>query len=286
MSAAEMTRTGRSILITGASSGIGRAAVETLAARGWRVFATARRDDDLAALGAIAGVTPLFLDYRDAASIAACAEAVLDATGGRIDALFNNGAYGQLGAVEDLRPEVLRAQFEANVFGWHDLTCRLVPAMRAAGQGRIVQCSSVLGIVAMKYRGAYVASKFALEGLTDTLRMELRDSGIAVVTIRPGPIATRFVAHAIEAFEANIDIAGSAHAEVYRRRLARLRRGGASRFKLPPAAVVEKLIRALDAPRPRATYAVTTPTVIMGWARRLLSDTRLSLLSGRLSDRE
>lgn len=286
MGLAETTRTGRSILITGASSGIGRAATETLAARGWRVFATARREADLAALDAIDGVTPLFLDYRDAASIATCAETVLTATGGRIDALFNNGAYGQLGAVEDLRPEVLRAQFEANVFGWHDLTCRLVPAMRAAGRGRIVQCSSVLGIVAMKYRGAYVASKFALEGLTDTLRMELRDSGIAVVSIRPGPIATRFVAHAIEAFEANIDIERSVHAEVYRHRLARLRRGGASRFKLPPAAVVEKLIVALDTPRPRATYAVTIPTVIMGWARRLLSDTRLSLLSGRLSDRE
>ena len=278
--------TGRSILITGASSGIGRAAAETLAARGWRVFATARREADLADLGRIAGTEPLLLDTTDAASIEACAGRVLAATDGRIDALFNNGAYGQLGAVEDLRPDVLRRQFEANVFGWHDLTRRLIPAMRAAGGGRIVQCSSVLGLVAMKYRGAYVASKFALEGLTDTLRMELRGSGIEVVTIRPGPIATRFVAHAIENFEANIDVEGSVHAEVYRRRLDRLRRGGASRFKLPPSAVVEKLILALDAPHPRATYAVTTPTVIMGWARRLLSDTRLSLLAGRLSDRE
>lgn len=286
MAVADETRVGRAILITGASSGIGRAAAETLSARGWRVFATARRAEDIAALAAIGGVTALRLDYRDAASIAACAEAVLSATGGRIDALFNNGAYGQLGAVEDLRPEVLRAQFEANVFGWHDLTRRLIPAMRAAGRGRIVQCSSVLGIVAMKYRGAYVASKFALEGLTDTLRMELRGSGIEVVSIRPGPIATRFVAHAIEAFEAEIDLAGSVHAAVYRRRLERLRRGGASRFKLPPSAVVEKLILALDAPRPRATYAVTIPTLIMGWARRLLSDTRLSHLAGRLSDRE
>ena len=277
---------GRSILVTGASSGIGRATVETLAGRGWRVFATARREADLADLGRIAGVEPLLLDYTDAGSIEACAERVLAATGGRIDALFNNGAYGQLGAVEDLRPDVLRRQFEANVFGWHDLTRRLIPAMRAAGRGRIIQCSSVLALVAMKYRGAYVASKFALEGLTDTLRMELRGSGIEVVTIRPGPIATRFVAHAIETFEANVDLEGSVHAEVYRRRLERLRRGGASRFKLQPEAVVEKVILALDAPRPRATYGVTTATVIMGWARRLLSDTRLSLMAGRLSDRE
>lgn len=279
-------RAGRSILITGASSGIGRAAAETLAGRGWRVFATARREADLADLGRIAGVTPIRLETRDATSIAACADAVLTATGGRIDALFNNAAYGQLGAVEDLPVEILRQQFEANVFGWHDLTRRLIPAMRARGAGRIVQCSSVLGIVAMKYRGAYVASKFALEGLTDTLRMELRGSGIEVVTIRPGPIATRFVAHAIEAFEANVDIAGSVHAEIYRRRLERLRRGGASRFKLPPSAVVERLIVALDAERPRASYGVTVPTRVMGWARRVLGDTTLSRWAGRLSDRE
>lgn len=276
----------RSILVTGASSGIGRAAAETLAARGWRVFATARRESDLADLSGVAGVEPVFLDLADPASIEACARHVLEATNGRIDALFNNGAYGQLGAVEDLRPEVLRAQFEVNVFGWHDLTRRLIPAMRTAGRGRIVQCSSVLALVAMKYRGAYVASKFALEGLTDTLRMELRGSGIEVVTIRPGPIATRFVAHAIANLEGNVDLEGSVHAEVYRHRLARLRRGGASRFKLPPSAVVEKLIVALDAERPRATYGVTVPTLIMGWARRLFSDTTLSRWAGRLSDRE
>lgn len=278
--------TARSILITGTSSGIGRAATETLAARGWRVFATARREADLSDLGAIEGVTPIFLETRDAASIAACADRVLTATGGRIDALFNNAAFGQLGAVEDLPVEVLRAQFESNVFGWHDLTRRLIPAMRAAGRGRIVQCSSVLGIVAMKYRGAYTASKFALEGLSDTLRMELRGSGIEVVTIRPGPIATRFVAHSIEAFEANIDIDGSVHAAVYRHRLERLRRGGASRFKLPPSAVVERLMLALDSKNPRATYGVTVPTAIMGWARRALSETVLSRWAGRLSDRE
>lgn len=276
----------RSILITGASSGIGRAAVERLAGEGWRVFATARRADDLAALGAISGVRPVFLELSDPASIAACADLVLAETGGRIEALFNNGAYGQLGAVEDLTPEVLRAQFEVNFFGWHDLARRLIPAMRAAGRGRIVQCSSVLGIVGMKYRGAYVASKFALEGLTDVLRMELRGSGIEVVTLRPGPIATRFVAHAIEAFERNVDIAGSVHAAVYRRRLERLMHGGASRFKLQPDAVVDKLVEALTSERPRASHAITIPTVAMGWFRRLLSDTALSKLAGRLSDRE
>lgn len=276
----------KSILVTGASTGIGRCAAETLAARGWRVFATARRAEDLAELAAIPGVEAIALDYRDPASIAGCADRVLAATEGRLFALFNNGAYGQPGAVEDLGVAVLRAQFEANFFGWHDLTTRLIPAMRRAGRGRIVQCSSVLGIVAMKYRGAYIASKFALEGLTDTLRMELRDSGIAVVTIRPGPIATRFVANAQAAFRANIDIEASAHAAVYRRRLERMTRGGASRFKLPPEAVVAKLLQALDSPRPRATYAVTTATVLMDAARRLLPDGLLSRLAGRLSDGE
>ncbi len=276
----------RSILVTGASTGIGRAAAERLAAEGWRVFATARRPEDLAALAAIANVEALYLDYRDAASIAACATRVLEATEGRLFALFNNGAYGQPGAVEDLTPDVLRAQFEANFFGWHDLTRRLIPAMRAAGRGRIVQCSSVLGIAALKYRGAYIASKFALEGLTDTLRLELADTGIAVVSIRPGPIATAFVTTAMAMFRANVDIDGSAHAEVYRRRLARMGRGGATRFKLPPDAVVDRLRQALDSPRPRPTYRVTTATLILDVARRLLPTRAMVGLARRISDRE
>ena len=276
----------RTILITGCSSGIGLDAARGMKARGWRVFATARKAEDLAALSSIAGVEALFLDYRDAASIEACATRVLAATDGGIEALFNNGAYGQPGAVEDLTPEVLRAQFEANFFGWHDLTRRLIPAMRAAGRGRIIQCSSVLGIAAMKYRGAYTASKFALEGLTDTLRLELRGSGIEVVSIRPGPIATNFVTSSMAAFRANIDIEASAHAEVYRRRLARMARGGASRFKLPASAVVDKLLTALDAPRPRATYRVTTATLLLDVARRILPSNAMSRLAGHLSDRE
>lgn len=275
----------KTILITGCSTGIGEAAARILKARGWRVFATARTEADLQRLSA-AGLEAIHLDYAVPASIADCAEIVLERTGGKLFALFNNGAYGQPGAVEDLRVDVLRAQFEANFFGWHDLTTRLIPAMRAQGAGRIVQCSSVLGIVAMKYRGAYTASKFALEGLTDCLRMELRGSGIEVVSIRPGPIATRFVQHVIETFEATIDAEASVFREVYRHRLAKLKRGGASRFKLPASAVVEVLMRALDAPRPRATYAVTVPTIVLGWVKRLVSDTMLSKITGRLSDRE
>ena len=174
--------------------------------------------------------------------IEAAADHVLAATGGKLTALFNNGAYGQPGAVEDLKPDVLRAQFEANVFGWHDLTARLIPSMRAQGEGRIVFCSSVLGLVAAPYRGAYCASKFAIEALADSLRMELAPSGIKVILIEPGAIASRFVEHALEAYRRNIDLAGSAHSDIYRARIARLEEGGSQTFKLGPEAVAAKLV--------------------------------------------
>ena len=168
----------QSILITGCSSGIGLCAAQTLKVRGWRVFATARKPADIARLKDEEGIESLYLDYAEPRSIATAADYVLAATEGRLTALFNNGGYGQPGAVEDLKPHVLRAQFEANVFGWHDLTCRVVPAMRARSEGRIVFCSSVLGLIAAPYRGAYCASKFAVEALADTLRIELTGTGV------------------------------------------------------------------------------------------------------------
>ncbi|MBL8575437.1 MAG: SDR family oxidoreductase [Hyphomicrobiaceae bacterium] len=275
----------KTILITGCSTGIGEAAARILKARGWRVFATARTEADLQRLSA-AGLEAIHLDYAVPASIADCAEIVLERTGGKLFALFNNGAYGQPGAVEDLRVDVLRAQFEANFFGWHDLTTRLIPAMRAQGAGRIVQCSSVLGIVAMKYRGAYTATKFALEALTDTLRLELADSGIKVVSIQPGPIATNFVPSSMKMFHAHIDMATSAHRAVYERRLARMARGGASTFKLGPEAVVDKLIKAIESPNPAPYYGVTWATTIMAVARRLLPNRLRVEFLRRVSDSE
>ncbi len=274
------------LLVTGASSGIGFAAARDMAARGWRVFATVRTEADAARVGALPGVTALRLDYADRASIAAAADALLAATGGRIDALFNNGAYGQPGAVEDLPTDVLRAQFEANLFGWHDLTCRMIPAMRARGAGRIVQCSSILGFLALKYRGAYIASKHALEGLTDTLRLELAGTGIHVSSIQPGPIATNFVKASMEKFHANIDIAASPHRAVYERRLERMRKGGASTFKLPPEAVVAALVHACEAPNPRPVYRVTTPTRVLAQVRRLLPTRLWHAMARRISDSE
>jgi NAD(P)-dependent dehydrogenase (short-subunit alcohol dehydrogenase family) len=274
---------GRAILITGCSSGIGYACAVGLKARGWRVFATARKDADLMRL-ASEGFEPFYLDYVDAKSVEACVAQVAKHCGGRLDALFNNGAYGQPGAIEDVRRDVLEAQFAANVFGWHQLTRACLPLLRANGSGRIVNCSSVLGLVTMKWRGAYNASKFAVEALSDTLRLELRGSNIHVVLIEPGPIATRFTEHALEAFDRNIDQAASHYQDAYARQRARLGKGGSNRFKLPPEAVFEKLRHALESSRPRARYYVTTPTYMMAWARRLLPQRLLDGLLHKASD--
>lgn len=262
--------TQKTILITGCSSGIGLASVHIMRGRGWRVLATARTQQDFEMLSTDAGVEVLPLDLADTGSIARCAEETLRLTDGRIDALFNNGAYGQVGAVEDLTPELLRRQIEVNVIGTHDLTRRLIPAMRARGQGRIVQCSSVLGFVAVPYRGAYCASKFALEALSDAMRHELSGTGIHVAIIEPGPIRTRFVESALRNFRATIDIEGSAHRETYLARLAAMEKGGKSTFKLEPEAVAFKLIHAVESPRPKRRYKVTVPTYLAAAGKRLL----------------
>lgn len=258
------------IIVTGCSSGIGAHCAQALHRDGWRVFATVRRSEDMTALEQ-AGIETMLMDYTLPETIAALVEDVAKRTGGRIDALFNNGAYGQPGAVEDLPVHVLRQQFETNVFGWHDLTCRVIPFMRRQGSGRIVHCSSILGLVPYRYRGAYTASKFALEGLGITLRMELEGSGIHVSMIEPGPITSRFTATALAHIKGNIDLENSAHAEDYKRQLARLDgSGGQNRHKLGPDAVYRKLKHALVSRRPRAHYIITTPAIQATILKRLL----------------
>jgi NAD(P)-dependent dehydrogenase (short-subunit alcohol dehydrogenase family) len=260
----------RTIIITGCSSGIGAYCARALHKDGWRVFATVRKPDDVAALEAD-GIETLLMDYTKQETIDALVAEVSRRTGGRIDALFNNGAYGQPGAVEDLPTDVLRLQFETNVFGWHELTRQVIPYMRARGTGRIVQCSSILGLVPYRYRGAYNASKHAIEGLGVTLRMELDGSGIFVSLIEPGPIATRFTANALAAIEAHIDVENSAHAREYKRQLARLDGSGPiNKHKLGPEAVHEVLVHALNAPRPRPHYLVTKPAKQGVLLKRLL----------------
>ncbi|TVQ88895.1 MAG: SDR family oxidoreductase [Chromatiaceae bacterium] len=272
-----------SILITGCSSGIGHACAHGLQRRGWQVVAAARQGADVTRLER-EGLTAVRLDLDEPDSIAAALAATLEHTGGRLDALFNNGAYGQPGAVEDLSRAALRAQFETNLFGWHDLTCRVIPLMRAQGHGRIVQNSSVLGLVTLPYRGAYVASKFALEGLTDTLRVELAGSGIQVSLIEPGPITSRFRDNAHAMYRRHINAAASVHRETYQRMEQRLAQPGPVQpFTLPPAAVLRRLIHALESPRPRPRYPVTLPTHVLAALRRLLSTRALDRVLQRAS---
>lgn len=276
----------RSILITGCSSGIGYCAAHTLTKRGYQVFAGVRRAEDLARLAG-EGLHAIELDLDDSASIRRAVAAVLDYTGGTLDALFNNAAYGQPGAVEDLGRAVLRAQFETNLFGTIELTNCVIPVMRRQGHGRIIQNSSVLGLAALHYRGAYNASKFALEGITDTLRLELAGSNIHVALIEPGPIRSRFRANSLDHYRRNIDREGSAHRQIYIAVEERLSKpGAASRYTLPPDAVVQKLIHALESPRPHIRYYVTRPAYFFAIARRLLPFRALDWIMHKVSRSE
>ena len=275
--------TERSILITGCSSGIGRCVAEGLQQRGYRVFATARKAQDVADLQS-RGLESLQLDLNRPASIRQAVEDILERTGGTLYALFNNGAYGQPGAVEDLSREVLRAQFETNLFGTHELTRYIIPVMRRQGHGRIIQNSSVLGFVAMAYRGAYNASKYALEGLTDTLRLELAGSGIHISLIEPGPITSRFRANARLMFQRNVDARNSVHRAAYEAMEKRLAKPGpAAPFTLPPEAVLKKVIHALESERPRVRYYVTFPTWLFATLKRILPHAALDRVLLRLA---
>ena len=260
----------KSVLITGCSSGIGLCVAKGLQQRGYRVFATVRQQKDIAILEAM-GLESLQLDLSDSASIQTAVTEILQRTNGKLYALFNNGAYGQPGAVEDLSRDILREQFETNLFGWLELTNLLIPVMRKQGEGRIIQNSSILGIMGLPMRGAYVASKYALEGLSDTLRLELADSGIKVSLIEPGPITSRFRANAFAYYKKNIDRDRSVHREAYLRTESRLAKPGpAMPFTLPPEAVLKRVIHALESHKPKIRYPVTFPTYLFAFLQRIL----------------
>lgn len=261
----------KSILITGCSSGIGYDAAHGLAKAGWKVFATCRREEDCARLRA-EGLTSFVLDVADPSSIEAGFNEALARGRGRLDALYNNAAFACPGAVEDLPAGALREIFETNLFGLHDLTTRAIKVMRAQGSGRILQCSSVLGLVGIRWRGAYVATKFALEGLTDVLRLEMRDTPVRIITINPGPIPSKIRVNSIPHFERWIDWRASARREQYESSL--LKRlyepsGKKDTFELPPAAVTAAILRALEAENPKSHYYVTGATHLASWIRRL-----------------
>jgi NAD(P)-dependent dehydrogenase (short-subunit alcohol dehydrogenase family) len=268
----------KTILITGCSSGIGHCVAKGLHARGYRVFATARKRESVQALLA-EGLESFHLNLTDSNTINFAFEEVMRRTDGELYALFNNGAFGLPGAVEDLSRDALRAQFETNVFGWQELTNLVIPVMRRQGYGRIIQNSSVLGFVALPFRGAYNASKYAIEGLSDTLRLELRGSNIHVSLIEPGPIKSQFRVNAVKALSKYIDTDNSFHRETYQGVLNRLNRPGpAVPFTLPPEAVLERVIHALEARKPHARYYVTFPTHLFGILKRILSTRALDVL--------
>ena len=278
-----MTKTKKSILITGCSSGIGLAVALGLHKQGYQVIASARKSTDVNKLKE-QGLTALQLDLDDSQSIQTAFKKCLELTGGELYALFNNGAYGQPGAVEDLTREVLRAQLETNLLGWHELTNLVIPLMRKQGYGRIIQNSSVLGIVAMPYRGAYNCSKFALEGLTDTLRLELQGSGIHISLIEPGPIRSKFRENGFKMWQKNIVPENSFHAKTYQSLAARLQtEGDAAPFTLDPEAVLKRVEHALTSKRPKVRYYVTFPTYLFGYLKRLLSSRQLDNVLNKVS---
>ena len=268
----------KTILITGCSSGIGYCVASGLQKRGYRVFATARRAESVKQLND-EGFESLQLDLDDSQSIKQAVDEVLRRTDGRLYAVFNNGAFGLPGAVEDLSRDAIRAQFETNFFGWLELTNLLLPVMRKQGYGRIIKNSSVLGFVAMPFRGAYNSSKYAIEGLSDTLRLELKGTNIHVSLVEPGPILSRFRANALNALLQHIDIENSVHKERYQQVLERLNKEGpAAPFTLPPEAVLKKVIHALEARKPRVRYYVTIPTYLFGYLKRVLPTRTLDRL--------
>jgi NAD(P)-dependent dehydrogenase (short-subunit alcohol dehydrogenase family) len=272
----------RNILITGCSTGIGRCVAAGLKDLGFRVFATARKQKDVEEL-INAGFESVQMDLANSASIISAVDYVKQQTEGRIYGLFNNGAYGQSGAVEDLSRDVLREQFEINLFGTHELTNLIIPIMRKQGAGRIIQNSSVLGFVALKYRGAYNATKYALEGLSDTLRMELKGTGISVSLIEPGPILSHFRKNAHIAYQRNIDKENSPYRQVYEKMEERLQtEGPAVPFTLGPEAVLEKVIHALESRRPKDRYYVTFPTYLFAYLKRILPGRMLDRLLGSI----
>ena len=276
----------KTILITGCSSGIGLCCARELNNRGYRVFATVRKKQDVEILNA-QGLESLQLDLADSESIHNAVDQVLQQTNGELYALFNNGAYGQPGGVEDLQRSVLREQFEVNVFGTQELTNLIIPVMRQQGFGRIIYNGSVLGLISLPFRGAYNASKYALEGLTDTLRLELHGSGIHISIIEPGPISSAFRKNAYEKYQQNINKEKSFFKANYEAMEARLTKAGpAVPFTLPPQAVYKKLQHALESSKPGAHYYVTFPTYLFGTLKRLLSAKSMDWVLRKVSGEE
>jgi len=264
----DKTSTIKTVLITGCSSGIGLCLAHGLRSAGYHVFATARKEKDMIRLKKL-GFDAFLLDLASSKSIKTAIDEIYQKTDS-LYALINNGAYGQAGALEDISREVLEKQFQANVFGWHELTNLVLPSMKARNEGRIIYISSVLGFVAMPFRGPYVASKFAIEGLVDTLRLELKQTKIKLSLVQPGPIETKFRQNAFLAFKENVDSSNSDYKREYKTMIARLNSDKNVQFTLGPESILRCVLNALESKAPKIHYRVTFPTKLFGILCRIL----------------
>ena len=269
----------KSILITGCSTGIGRCLADGLRQRNFSVITTARKKEDIESLKQD-GFEAVMLDLADSDSIQAAAKTVLEKSNGQLYGLINNAAYGLTGAVEDLPIQALRDQFETNVLGTQELTNLFISTMRKNNEGRIIQISSVLGFVTMKYRGAYCASKYALESLSDAMRYELADTNIKISLIEPGPIKSEFRNNVVTNFNKVIDRENSIHKEAYNKMESEV--GKPVPFTLGPVAVLEKVCHALESEKPKARYCVTFPTYLFTFLKRVLPGTLLDKILVRV----
>ena len=279
-----MSNTNRYVLITGCSTGIGYCLASGLKARGYRVIASCRRDEDVERLSK-EGFETMRIDLADEGNVDEAVDRVRALTRGNLYGLINNGAYGQPGAMIDIRREVLREQFETNVFGTQQLTNGLLPMMLENRAGRVVQISSVLGFICLRFRGPYNASKYALEALTDTMRLEHRDSGVHFILVEPGPIRSRFRQNALRKYLEHVAPRESMFRSTYTELEKRLHSTEDSRYTLPPEAVLKAVLHALESARPRIRYPVTVPTRVMAILKRLLTDRGLDSFLDRQSER-
>ncbi len=274
------------ILITGCSSGIGHDAAFSLAQRGHQVFATCRKEEDVKRLKA-SGIDTVLMNMNDTESIRLAFHEIIEKSAGRLDILINNAGYGQTGALEDVSREALRLQFETNVFGLMDLTRLVIPVMRKQGHGRIINISSILGLISMPFRGAYNASKYAVEGLSDTLRLELQPSGIQVITIEPGPIESRFRENAVNGSLKLINSENSHFKAQYQLMLGDFQQKKSdSVFTRGTDAVIAKLIHAIESNKPRVKYRVTFPAHFFAFLKRVLTVRMLDSILSRVSKKE
>ncbi len=258
------------VLITGCSSGIGFYCLNELSKdENYKVYGTCRSEEDFKLLSE-RGLEVFMLESNSSESVHKCMRQVLSKSGGKLDVLFNNIGYGQPGAVEDLSRDVMREQFETNVFGVMELSSLAMRVFREQNSGKLIFNSSILGFAAMAYRGAYNASKFALEGFADTMRQEVMGSGIDVVLIEPGPILSKFRQTALGKFKKNIDIEKSFHKETYQKTLKRLESTEDTPFTLGADAVFEVLMQAIKAKKSKARYKVTFPTKLFWYLMKIL----------------